>query len=204
MSRIDLLSDVRIELAEVPLSGGSDFNAVGPDSVSEFPHEVAKRNGPLLLGLFQSGAGVFEVDSVHFLPGQALQEAEVIHRNDSGHVFPTAGDNGPLLPVGGAVYNFGKLFPRFRDIKACHGDVPFVQFVRVNDQYGAGGAGIARGAPVWTANRHKYGAFRSSGLASFRCTPGTWPACAGGLRVTRKKCCSGIRASAVFDMDAQL
>ncbi len=80
----DLLSDVRIKLAEVPLRGGSDLNAVGQDSVSEFPHEVAKRNGPLLMGLFQGGTGIFEVDSVHFLPGQALQETEVTHRNDGG------------------------------------------------------------------------------------------------------------------------
>jgi len=59
----------RVQLAEAPLSDGRDFNAAGQDSVSEFPHEVTKRNGPLLLGLFQGGAGVFEVDSVHFLPG---------------------------------------------------------------------------------------------------------------------------------------
>jgi hypothetical protein len=65
----DLLSDVRIKLAEVPLSGGSDFNVIGQESVSEFPHEAAKRHGPLLLGLFQGGAGVLEIDSVHFLPG---------------------------------------------------------------------------------------------------------------------------------------
>jgi len=71
----DLPSDVWIKLAEVPLS---------QDSVSEFPHEVAKRHGPLLMGLFQSGTGVFEVDSVHLLPGPALQEAEVIHRDDGG------------------------------------------------------------------------------------------------------------------------
>jgi len=49
-------------------------NAAGQESVSQFPHEVAKRNGPLLFRLFQGGAGVFEVDSVHFLTGRALQE----------------------------------------------------------------------------------------------------------------------------------
>ena len=75
---------------------------------------------PFSFRLFQGGAGVFEVDSVHFLLGQALQEAEVFYRDDGGQVLPTAGDNGPLLPVGGAVYDFGKLFPRFRDIEACH------------------------------------------------------------------------------------
>ena len=49
---VHLLSDVRIELAQLPLSGGSDFNAVGQDSVSQFPHEVPKRNRPLLFSLF--------------------------------------------------------------------------------------------------------------------------------------------------------
>jgi len=39
----DLLSDVRVQLTEVPLSGGSDFSAAGRASVSEFPHEVARR-----------------------------------------------------------------------------------------------------------------------------------------------------------------
>jgi hypothetical protein len=141
----DLLADVRIKLAEVPLGGGSDFNAVGQESVSEFPHEVAKRHGPLLFRLFQGGPGLFDVDSVHFLPGQALQEAEVIHRNDGGQVLPAAGDDGPLLPVGGTVYDFGKLLPRFRDVEACHGDVPFVRFVRVNYQYQTGMGGFARG-----------------------------------------------------------
>ena len=95
-----LLSSVRIELAEVPLSGGSDCNAVGQNSVSEFPHEVAKGNGPLLFRLFQGGAGVFEIDSVHFFLGQALQETEVFYRDDGGQVFPPAGGNHPFLSVG--------------------------------------------------------------------------------------------------------
>jgi len=110
---VHLPSDVRIELAEIPFGGGSDFNAVRQDSVSQFPHEVTQRDGPLLLGLFQGGAGVFEVDSVHFFLGQALQETEVFHRDNGGQVFPAAGDNGPLLPVGGSVHDLGKLFPRF-------------------------------------------------------------------------------------------
>src|SRR5208283_585745 len=154
---VDLLSDVRIELAKIPLGSGSDLNAVGQNSVSKFPHEVTKRNGPLLFGLLQGGTGVFEVDSVHFLTGQAFQEAEVIHGNDGGQVLPAAGDNGPLLAVGGAVYDFRKLLPRFRDIEASHGDVLFVRLVRVSYQYRPGMAGIASGAPVWTASRHKYG-----------------------------------------------
>jgi len=87
MSRLTCF-DVRIKLAEVPLGAGRASTRVGQDSVSEFPHEVAKRNGPLLFGLFQGGTGVFEVDSVHFLPGPGAQEAEVIHRNDGGQIFP--------------------------------------------------------------------------------------------------------------------
>ena len=71
---VHLLSDVRIEIAEVPLSGGSDFNAVGQNSIPQFPYEVPERNGTLLCRLFQSGAGVFEVQAVHLLLGQALQE----------------------------------------------------------------------------------------------------------------------------------
>ena len=55
----------RPDISKVPLSGGSDFHAVGQVSVSKFPHEVAKRNGSLLFRLFQGGAGVFEIDSVH-------------------------------------------------------------------------------------------------------------------------------------------
>jgi hypothetical protein len=115
-----LLSDMRIELAEVPLSGGSDFNAVGQVLVSKFPHQVPERNGPLLFGFLQGGPGVFDVYAVHFFPGQALQEAEVFYRNHSGQILPTAGDNGPLLPVGGAIYDFGKFLPRFRNIETRH------------------------------------------------------------------------------------
>jgi len=117
---VHVLADVRIELAEVPLSGGSDFDAIRQDSVSQVPHEVSERNGPFLFRLFQGGACIFEVDSVHFLPGQALQKAEVIYGNNGGQVLPTAGDDGPFLPIGGAVYDVGKLFPRFRNVEACH------------------------------------------------------------------------------------
>ncbi len=38
---VHLLSDVRIEFSKVPLSGGSDLDPVGQDSISQFPHEVA-------------------------------------------------------------------------------------------------------------------------------------------------------------------
>jgi hypothetical protein len=37
---VHLLSDVRIEPADIPLSGGGDFNPVGQVSVPQFPHEV--------------------------------------------------------------------------------------------------------------------------------------------------------------------
>jgi hypothetical protein len=67
-----VLADVRIKLAEISLSGGRDFNAVGQVSVPQFPHEIAERNGPLLFRLFQGGPGVFDVDSVYFFLGQAL------------------------------------------------------------------------------------------------------------------------------------
>jgi hypothetical protein len=69
---VHLLSDVGIELAEVSCGGASDFNAVCQDSVSEFSHEVTERNSPLDFRLFQGGSRIFEVDSVHFLLGQAL------------------------------------------------------------------------------------------------------------------------------------
>ena len=49
-----------------------------------------KRNFLFLFRFLESGAGIFDIDSVHFLPGQALQEAQVIHRDDGGQVFPTA------------------------------------------------------------------------------------------------------------------
>src|ERR1017187_7666431 len=118
--QVHLLADVSIELANVPLSGGRDFNAVGQALVPQYSHEFTERNGPLFFGFRQSGAGVFEVQAVHFLLGQALQKAEIVDGNDSGQVFPTAEDDGPLLPMGGAVYDFGKLLLRLRDIEACH------------------------------------------------------------------------------------
>ncbi len=119
------LSDVRIEPAEVPPGGGGNFNAVGQDSVSQFPHEVPERDCSLFFRLLQGSAGLFQIDSVPFLPGQALQEPEVIHRDDGGQILAATGDNRPLLPVGGAVHDFGELFARFRDIEACHLFLPY-------------------------------------------------------------------------------
>ena len=120
---------VRIELADLPFGGRSNLNAVGQDSVPQHPHKVTERGGPLFFGFRQSGVSVFQVDSVHFLLGQTLQQTEIFYRDDGGQVLPAAGDNRPLLCVGGAVYDVGELFPRFRDIQACHDGVPFVQIV---------------------------------------------------------------------------
>ena len=114
--QVHLLADVRIELADVPLSSGSDFNPVCQDSISQSSQDFTEWNGPFLLSLFQSGTGVCEVLTVHLLFGQALQKAEIVDGNDRGQVLATAGDDGALLPVGGAIYDVGKLFPRFRDV----------------------------------------------------------------------------------------
>jgi hypothetical protein len=65
----NLFPDMRIELTEVPLSGGRDVNAVGQVLILQLPHEIAERNGPLLFRLHQSGPGVFDVASVHFVLG---------------------------------------------------------------------------------------------------------------------------------------
>lgn len=113
-----LFSDMRIELADLSLSSGTDLNAVSQDSVSQFPHEFPERDGPFLFHLFQGGVGVFEVQTVHFLKGQALQEPEILNRDNGGQVFPPARHNRSFLPVGGTVYDFGKLFPSFRNIQA--------------------------------------------------------------------------------------
>jgi hypothetical protein len=146
-----MLSDVSIELAKVPLSGRTDFDAIGQDSVSEFSHEVTKRNTALLLRLFQGGASVFEIQAVHFFLREALQETEVVHGNDGGQVLPAAGDYRSLFSICGTVYDFGKLFPSFRDIEACHKcDVLFVQFVRIHNQYPARVAFDARELPSMT------------------------------------------------------
>lgn len=69
---IHLSSDVGIELTDVPFSGGRDLNAVGQYLVSEGAHEVAERDCPFFFGLFQGGAGVFEIHAVHFFAGEAL------------------------------------------------------------------------------------------------------------------------------------
>ena len=72
--------------------------------------------GDMLEGMSFYRDGHFDV----VILSQTLQQAQVIHRNDGRQVLPATGDNGPLFSVGGAVYDFGKLFPRFRDIEACH------------------------------------------------------------------------------------
>jgi hypothetical protein len=70
---VHLLADVSIELADLPLSGGRDFNAVGQPLVSKLPHEVTERNGALLFGLFQGSAGVRDVLAVQLLRCQQFE-----------------------------------------------------------------------------------------------------------------------------------
>lgn len=88
---VHLPADVRIEFAKIPFGGGSDCNVVGQDSVPQFPHKVTEWDGPLFCRFRQRQVGVFQVDSVHFLLGQALQQTEVFYRNDGGQVLPAAG-----------------------------------------------------------------------------------------------------------------
>ena len=126
---VHLPPHVRIELADLPFGGRSNFNEVGQDSVPQYPHKVTERDGPLFFGFRQSCVSVFQVDSVHFLLDQTLQQTEIFYRDDGGQVLPAAGDNRPLFCVGGAVYDVGKLSPRFRDIQSPHISVPFVPIV---------------------------------------------------------------------------
>ena len=126
---VHLTPHVRIELADLPFGGRSNFNEVGQDSVPQYPHKVTERDGPLFFGFRQSCVSVFQVDSVHFLLGQTLQQTEIFYRDDGGQVLPAAGDNRPLLCIGGAVNDVGEFFPCFRDIQSRHSGVPFVQIV---------------------------------------------------------------------------
>ena len=110
---VHLLSDVRIKLAEIPLGGGSDFDPVGQGSISQFPHEVGERNRPLFFRFFQRGVCIFQVDSIHLLPGQALQKTEILYRNDRPRRQREGTDH--RLPPGER--------PRC-GAEACHGGVP--------------------------------------------------------------------------------
>jgi hypothetical protein len=65
-------------------------------------------------------ARTFGFDLLHLLRSQALQQMEVFYGNHRGQIFTPAGDYRPLLSAGGAIYDRGKLFPRFRDAEACH------------------------------------------------------------------------------------
>jgi hypothetical protein len=100
---VHFFSDVRIKLAKIPLGGGGRFNTIGQESIPEILHQGSERDSSLLIRFFQGGAGVFEVEAVHFLLGQTFQESEVIHRNDDSQILPTTGDNRSLFPVGGPV-----------------------------------------------------------------------------------------------------
>ena len=126
---VHLPPHVRIELADLPFGGRSNFNEVGQDLVPQYPHKVTERDSPLFFGFRQSCVSVFQIDSVHFLLGQTLQQTEIFHRDDGGQILPAAGDNRALLCVGRAVYDVGEFFPRFRDIQSCHISVPFVLIV---------------------------------------------------------------------------
>ena len=70
---VHLFSNNRIKLPDVSLSGGSDFNAVCQDSVSQFAHELPQWDSPFFFGLFQGGVGILDVLAVHFLAGQTVQ-----------------------------------------------------------------------------------------------------------------------------------
>ena len=100
-----------IELPNIPFGGGREFHAVGQGLVSEFAHQIPERN--VLSGFDEGGTGAFDVEAVHFLTSQTLQQAEILDRDDSGQVFPTARYDHALFAIGRAVHEFGKLFPRF-------------------------------------------------------------------------------------------
>ena len=61
---VDLFPDMRVEFAEVPLGGRSDFNTESQDSVSQFSHEVTERDSPFFFRFFQRSAGVLQVQAV--------------------------------------------------------------------------------------------------------------------------------------------
>ena len=56
--QVDLLADVSIELAKVPLSGGRDFNAVGQALVPQFSHEFTEQSS--------TGTNLKEVEANQF------------------------------------------------------------------------------------------------------------------------------------------
>ena len=59
-----LFRSVRIELADLPFGGRSNFNEVGQDSVPQYPHKVTERDGPLFFGFRQSCVSVFQIDGI--------------------------------------------------------------------------------------------------------------------------------------------
>ena len=106
-----MFSDMGIELTHIPFGGGREFHSAGQGLVSEFAHQVPERD--ILAGFGEGGSGTFDVETVHFLASQALQQVEILNRDDGGEVLPTAGNNRALFAVGRAVHEFGELFPRF-------------------------------------------------------------------------------------------
>lgn len=107
----DPLSNVRIKLDEIPLCRGSEFDAVGQRSVSQFSHEVT--HGYILSAFGQRGSCRLNIHAVHLFPRQTLQQLKVFDRDYGRHVFAPARNNCALFSISGAVYQVGKLLPRF-------------------------------------------------------------------------------------------
>lgn len=118
--RANNLTDMRVQLPNVPLGGWGQFDSTGQASVSQLANEVPEGGSPLLLRFLQSSPGVFEVLTVHLRLRQALQKAEVFYGNDGGQVLSPAGHDRPLLAVGGAVHDIRKLLPSLRNIQSGH------------------------------------------------------------------------------------
>ena len=115
-----MLSNVRIEPAQVRLRRRSKLNAVRQDSISKFAHQLTKRDRALFFGLFQGGTRVFDVDAVDLCLREPLQEAKVLNGDDGNKVLAAPRYDGALFAEGGAIYQIGKLVPGFGDIETCH------------------------------------------------------------------------------------
>jgi len=111
---------VRVEFSKVSDGGRCEFDSVGQGSGSWLSHELMQRDSALFLCLSQGRACVLDVDSIHFLAGQAFQQAKIFNRNDSGQVLPSTGYNGPLFPEGRPVNQIGELVTCFGNIDAGH------------------------------------------------------------------------------------
>jgi hypothetical protein len=107
----NVFSDVGIELAYIPFGGGREFHAVGQGiSLRVLASSPGAR---CFLRVRRGRRGRLRCPGDPFLACQTLQQAEILNRDDGCQVFPTAGNDGALFPVGRAVHEIGKLFPRF-------------------------------------------------------------------------------------------